>query len=243
MARFSPERYGSGAGARVMVEAVRRGLLITMLTAAAVPAGAHETITTKLTWTREISRIVYRRCVSCHREGGGAFPLVRYEEARPWAKAIRDEVLSRRMPPWGAIKGFGDFKHDASLTQEEISRIADWVEGGAPEGDAKYLGEPPAPQEHKTAASTGLRIAGRTVLSRNRVITAIEPLASVESLKVIARKPGGGIEPLLWLYRYDRKWKRTFEYTAPLRLPKGTVVELTTPAPLRLIFSAPRGRR
>ena len=50
--------------------------------------GAHEPITTKLTWTQEISRIVYKRCSACHGEKS-AIPLMNYEDARPWAKAIR----------------------------------------------------------------------------------------------------------------------------------------------------------
>ena len=66
----------------------------------AAPAFAHDVIGTKLLWTQEISRIVYRHCASCHREGGTAMSLMTYQDARPWAKAIRDEVLSRRMPPW-----------------------------------------------------------------------------------------------------------------------------------------------
>lgn len=91
---------------------------------------AHETITTKLTWARDISRIFYLRCLSCHREGGQAPMSFRnYDEVRPWAVAIREEVLTRRMPPWGAVKGFGEFRDDMGLSQEEISRIADWVEG------------------------------------------------------------------------------------------------------------------
>src|SRR5438876_898608 len=99
-------------------------------------AAAHEIITTKLTWTQEISRIVYKRCASCHREGGAApMSLLSYDEARPWAKAIRDEVAERRMPPWGAVKGFGDFRNDASLTDPEIEMMILWVEGGAPKGD------------------------------------------------------------------------------------------------------------
>ena len=56
------------------------------------------------------------------------------------------------MPPWGAVKGFGDFRDDPSLTQDEITRIAEWVEGGAPEGDPIYL--PPSPKiASKTANS------------------------------------------------------------------------------------------
>jgi hypothetical protein len=65
--------------------------------------------------------------------------LLTYEEARPWAKAIRDEVTSRRMPPWGAVAGIGDFADDPSLSTPEIDLLVAWVEGGAPEGDPVYL--------------------------------------------------------------------------------------------------------
>ena len=72
-------------------------------------AEAHDIITTKITWSKEVSRLVYKRCASCHRKGGSAFSLMTYEESRPWAKAIKEEVLERRMPPWGAVKGFGGY--------------------------------------------------------------------------------------------------------------------------------------
>ncbi len=63
---------------------------------------AHDIITTPVTWDREISRIFYSRCVSCHSEGGTAFPMTAYKETFPWRTAIKEEVLERRMPPWGA---------------------------------------------------------------------------------------------------------------------------------------------
>ena len=85
-------------------------------------------ITTKITFNREISRIFYERCVSCHRDGGSAFSLMTYPEVRPWAVAIKEEVLSRRMPPWGAIKGFGEFRNDQALTPEQLELITQWVE-------------------------------------------------------------------------------------------------------------------
>src|ERR1051326_5272891 len=100
----------------------------------AIAAYSHEFYSTKLTWSWDVSRIVHKRCASCHHESGPSFSLVKYEEARPWAKAIKEEVLSRRMPPWNAVKGFGDLFDDKSLTQEEIAVISNWVEGGSPEG-------------------------------------------------------------------------------------------------------------
>ena len=77
---------------------------------------AHDVISTKLTWSREVSRIVYKRCISCHREGGSAFSLVKYDEARPWAKAIKQAVLSHKMPPWYADPHFGKWSNDRSLS-------------------------------------------------------------------------------------------------------------------------------
>ena len=105
-----------------------------MLTAAAY---GHETITTKITWSQEIARIVQKRCIACHAKEPVDFSS--YESARPWAKAIKEEVLNRRMPPWGAVKGFGEFRDDLGLSQEELNTFAEWVEGGAPEGDPNLL--------------------------------------------------------------------------------------------------------
>src|SRR5437773_2744512 len=99
--------------------------LLTGTIAWTVMTTAHDVITTPITFSREISRLVYSRCGSCHHEGGSAFSLMTYAEARPWAKAIKEEVLERRMPPWGAVKGFGEFRDDQGLTQEQIELLAD----------------------------------------------------------------------------------------------------------------------
>ena len=53
---------------------------------ACAPLIAHEPITTKLTWTREISRVINKHCATCHHEGGRAMSLTTYEDARPWAE-------------------------------------------------------------------------------------------------------------------------------------------------------------
>ena len=87
-----------------------------------------------ITWNREISRIVYERCASCHREGGSAFSLMRFQEVQPRAVAIKEAVLSRTMPPWGAVKGFGDFRNDQGLSQAELELITDWIDSDTPRG-------------------------------------------------------------------------------------------------------------
>src|SRR5262249_8469898 len=100
-----------------------------------IAARAHDIGTTPITWNREISRLVYDKCASCHREGGTSFSMMTYPEVQPRAVAIRDAVLARRMPPWGAVKGFGSFRNDTGLTQEQIELITDWVEEDTPKGN------------------------------------------------------------------------------------------------------------
>src|SRR5499433_3873496 len=88
-----------------------------------------------ITWNREISRIIYQRCASCHHDGGNAFSLLTYQEVQPRAVEIKDAALSRRMPPWGAVKGFGDFRNDQGLSQAELELITDWVDSDTPKGN------------------------------------------------------------------------------------------------------------
>ena len=75
-----------------------------------------------------------------------------YKEARPWAEAVKEEVLARRMPPWGAVKGFGDFRNDQALTPEQLELIVSWADGGVPEGEEKDLPPPPKFDESTPAA-------------------------------------------------------------------------------------------
>jgi len=69
--------------------------------------------------------------------------LATYDEARPWAKAMKTELLERRMPPWNAVKGFGEFRNAPLLSQRDIDLIINWVEGGAPKGEDKELPDGP----------------------------------------------------------------------------------------------------
>lgn len=188
-------------------------------------AQAHDVITTKLTWTREISRIVYKRCAGCHRDGGSAFSLITFEAARPWAKAIREEVLERRMPPWGAVKGAGDFKDDPSLSQPEMDMIVQWVEGGAPEGDPAYLPKPPVfrGDARPRRKPGGIRITNAAPVTLAHEVSALSVYPEEgRSMELIARLPGGGVRHLIWLRDYQPEWKRNFEFREPLTLPRGT---------------------
>jgi len=94
----------------------------------------HVPITTKIVFNREIAAIFQKKCFQCHTENNSGVPLTTYKEARPWAVAIKEEILERRMPPWGAASGYGHFANDVSLTGREISLILSWADGGAPSG-------------------------------------------------------------------------------------------------------------
>ncbi len=195
---------------------------------------AHDVITTKITYTREISRIIYKRCASCHYDGGKTpMSLLTYEEARPWAKAIKEEVLERRMPPWGALKGFGEFKHDNALTQEEISTIAAWVEGGAPEGDANLLPtkKPTYPRDPaaRPAGTSEMVVSKDLKLAAPARLVAVRPsgLRDGASFQVVAERPDGSIEPIIWVFKYKRSFARTYYYQSPVALPAGTTFAMS----------------
>jgi len=101
-----------------------------------------------LTFTKDIAPILYAKCVKCHREGTVApMSLLNYTTARPWARAIKQKVLSREMPPWHADPQYGPYKNDPTLSQEEINMIAAWVDAGSPEGNPNDLPAQPVFQE------------------------------------------------------------------------------------------------
>ncbi len=96
------------------------------------------------TFYRDVLPVLQERCQTCHRPGEiGPMPLETYRQARPWAKAIREAVLSRRMPPWHADPGYGKFRNDLSLSAAEIQTLAAWADAGAPEGDPAEAPAPP----------------------------------------------------------------------------------------------------
>ena len=80
------------------------------------------------TFYKDVLPILQQHCQSCHRPGQIApFPLVTYEQTRPWAKAIAIVVETRKMPPWFADPGCGDFANDPFLTPTQIDTVVNWV--------------------------------------------------------------------------------------------------------------------
>src|SRR5467141_692725 len=97
------------------------------------------------TFTKDVAPILQQNCQTCHRPGEAApFSLLTYEQARPWAKAIKSEVLHKKMPPWFADPHYGKFSNDRALSQSDINTLVAWVDAGAPLGDPKDM--PPQKQ-------------------------------------------------------------------------------------------------
>jgi len=115
------------------------GLLLASAAAFAQPASDVPT------FAKDVAPIFYQHCAECHRPTMYApMSLLTYEDARPYARSIKQRVVARAMPPWGADAPHGVFRNDPSLTDEEIATISAWVDAGAPKGDEKDL--PAKPQ-------------------------------------------------------------------------------------------------
>ena len=153
--------------------------------------------------------------------------LMTYEEARPWAKAIRDQVTVRGMPPSGPVPGIGDFRGDPSLSGPEIDMIVAWVEGGAPEGDPAYLPHrvPNAEPEVVSvpARSKSVAVSHGLTLKTPATLVAIRPAASQEgaSLEAWAELPTGEIQRLIWLKDFHKDCLRSYVLRTPQTLPAG----------------------
>jgi hypothetical protein len=91
-----------------------------------------------VTFYRDIVPVLQNNCQTCHRPGEiGPMSFLSYESTRPWAKAIKSAVLSKKMPPWFADPKYGHFSNDNRLKDDEIQKLVAWVDAGAPAGDAK----------------------------------------------------------------------------------------------------------
>jgi len=89
-----------------------------------------------VTFHKDVLPILERNCQTCHRPGNIApMSFLTYETTRPWAKAMKAAVITRKMPPWFADPQYGHFSNDRSLKQEEIDTIVQWADSGAPQGD------------------------------------------------------------------------------------------------------------
>jgi hypothetical protein len=129
---------------------MRKSALITILgmaglAAAGLPLAGTQAQTAAPTFSKDVAPIFYKNCVSCHRPGEMApMALITYSQVRPWVRSIRTKIADASMPPWHAEAVAGTFRNERRLTEAERATILAWVDGGAPEGEARSL--PPVPQ-------------------------------------------------------------------------------------------------
>ena len=163
---------------------------------------------TEVTFTRDVAPILQRSCQVCHRPGSVApMSLLTWQQARPWARAIKQRVMLRDMPPWGVDRNVGvqQFKDDPSLTDEEIETLVAWVDGGAPRGNPEDMPPPrqfrdmvkwqiepdlivSMPREHTVQAFGGdetLNFITDPGFTEDRWIKAIETKPNPESFGVV----------------------------------------------------------
>src|SRR5262252_8676723 len=117
---------------------MRSAIVLGTLVAAALTIGrpAQAADAGAPTFAKDVAPILYKSCVECHRPTMFApMSLVTYDEARPWARSIKQRVSARTMPPWGADSPHGLFKNDPRLTDDDVATIVAWVDAGAPKGD------------------------------------------------------------------------------------------------------------
>ena len=88
------------------------------------------------TFNKDVAPILFSTCVTCHRPGAAApMSLLTFEDARPYARAIKAKTVTREMPPWPADPQFGRFRNHHPLTDADIQTLSAWADAGSPRGD------------------------------------------------------------------------------------------------------------
>ena len=116
---------------------------IAVATLAFVSAAAAFGAAPPVTYSKDVAPILQKNCETCHRAGEAApMSLRTYKEVRPYAAAIKEAVLLKKMPPWFADPHFGHFSNDRTMSEQDVKTIAAWADGGAKEGNPKDLPKP-----------------------------------------------------------------------------------------------------
>jgi hypothetical protein len=187
-------------------------------------ARAHDPITTRVTWNADIAPIVSARCASCHSPGGSApMPLLTYEQARPWARAIKDAALERHMPNWRAARGYGDFLDDPSLSPFEIALVSAWADGGAPKGTGNQSRAVAGRASSRTPSGRTVALTcGDSPMPPGRLLAVQPRLNRSESVGIAVQLPDGRREIVAWIRDHDPRFATTYWLRTPLRVPRGS---------------------
>ena len=174
--------------------------------------------------------------------GHKTMALTTYEEVRPWAAAIKEEVLTRRMPKWSAARGYGDFANDPSLSPFEIALVAAWVDGGAPEADQKgqaaqaRVAEPVVmPTFTPPSATSVVTLSCGDQPLTGRLLAVRPQLERGASAGIAAVLPGNRREIVAWIRNYDPDFPATYWLRTPIRLPRGSRLQVESSPPCAVI--------
>jgi hypothetical protein len=178
-------------------------------------------------------------------------PLTTYNESKPWARAIKEAVLTRHMPNWRAARGYGDFSNDPSLSPFEIALVVAWVDGGAPKdpvapknevhprpergGGAKPAeGRPPSESERGWGPASAEKSGqnrrtltlpcGTTPLPQGTLLAVQPTLKKDQSVGIAIKLPDGRREIVAWIRGYDPRFPTTYWLRTPLTLPAASVL-------------------
>ncbi len=92
------------------------------------------------TYAEDVAPIIFKNCVSCHRDGEIApFPMTTYEETVRHASTIKSRVIEGIMPPWKPAQDYGHFVGERRLSDAQKKTITDWVDAGTPQGDISKM--------------------------------------------------------------------------------------------------------
>jgi thiol-disulfide isomerase/thioredoxin len=140
----------------------------------------------RVTYGRQVSRILQAHCQACHRPGeAGPFPLMSYQDAAAWSGAIGEAVRERRMPPWHAEGARGTFANDRRLSDADRATLQAWLDQGCPEGDAADL---PAPRRYTPGWCIG-RPDEIITMNKELQVPAQAPRGGLPYRYVLAGKP------------------------------------------------------
>src|SRR5687768_2151235 len=183
-------------------------MAVTLTPEAAAQAPAPAGQGAQVTFSKDVAPILQRSCQKCHRPGSMApMSLLTYEDARPWARTIKTQVTKREMPPWYIDRTVGvrKFDNDPSLSDAEISTIAQWVDGGALRGNPADM---PAPVQFEDADIWHIGKPDLVVKSKAHTVPATGSdwwgdytvdtgLTEDRYLKAVETKPGKGAKQVV----------------------------------------------
>ena len=219
------------------------------------------------TFTKDVAPVLYKHCAGCHRSGDIApMSLLTYEEARPWAKSIREKVASGQMPPWHAVAPHGTFVNDRRLSEQEKDTLIRWVDGGAPKGNPKDLPPVPKfpdgweigtpdvvismPKEYEVPASGAIDyqyFEAPTNFTEDKWVQAIEVRPGVRSvvhhILVFSREPGATPQPPAFVPVAPEMPAERPNANAPSRRGPGALIATNAPGTNAMTFQPGRALR